>query len=63
MVQTDVINRDPYGIAVNKDDAALRDAIAEALDDLIADGTYGKILDTWGVETGAVKSAEINTGS
>ncbi|MGP3775393.1 ABC transporter substrate-binding protein [Streptomyces sp. SDT5-1] len=60
VVKTDVINRDPYGIAVNKGNPKLRDALAKGLDELIKDGTYAQILKAWGVDNGAVKSAEIN---
>ncbi|MET9085858.1 ABC transporter substrate-binding protein [Streptomyces sp. NPDC004237] len=60
VVKTDVINRDPYGIAVNKGNPELRDALAKALDELIKDGTYAQILKAWGVQNGAVKSAAIN---
>lgn len=51
-----------YGIGVNKENAGLRDAIAAALNSLIADGSYGKILDAWGVSSGAVDEATINQG-
>ncbi len=36
-----------YGIAVPKDDAALLDAINEALSEMKADGTYDKLVDEW----------------
>jgi polar amino acid transport system substrate-binding protein len=52
----------PLGIGVAKDNTALRDALQKSLDALIADGTYGKILAKYGVESGAVKSATINGG-
>ena len=35
------------GIAVAKDDAALQNAIAGAIDGLIADGSYKALLDKW----------------
>jgi len=50
----------PYGIAVPKSSAALRDAIRDALTVLIADGTYGKILSQWGQSSGAVTTPVIN---
>ncbi|WP_033293647.1 ABC transporter substrate-binding protein [Amycolatopsis jejuensis] len=53
----------PYGMGFNKDNAKLRDAVKQALQALIADGTYGKILQSWGVEQGAVKEAAVNGGS
>ena len=53
----------PLGIGVEKSNTGLRDALKKALDALIADGTYRKILEKHGVETGAVKSATINGGA
>jgi polar amino acid transport system substrate-binding protein len=38
----------PYGIGVRQDSTDLKDAIEEALAEIIADGTYGEILDKWG---------------
>jgi len=35
----------------------------DALPILITDGTYGKILQAWGVEQGAIKEAALNGGS
>lgn len=53
----------PLGIGVDKSNTELRDALKKTLDALIADGTYRKILEKHGVETGAVKSATINGGA
>jgi polar amino acid transport system substrate-binding protein len=53
----------PLGIAVAKSNTALRDALKQSLDALIADGTYRKILEKHGVEGGAVTSATINGGA
>ena len=53
----------PLGIGVGKANTALRDALKKALDALIADGTYHRILEKHGVESGAVKSATINGGA
>lgn len=53
----------PLGIAVAKDNTALRDALQKALNELIADGSYQKILEKYGVEGGAIKSATINGGA
>lgn len=52
----------PYGIAVPKDaaHAGLAEAISMALQDLSDNGTYLKILQKWGVESGAVKSFGLN---
>lgn len=50
----------PEAVAVKKGDSATASAVQQALQKLIDDGTYGKILDTWGVSKGAVTKAEIN---
>lgn len=63
VVDIPVIEGAPYGIGVNKQNAALRDVIAEATNALIADGTYGKILEAWGTEHGAIEEAKINGGT
>ncbi|MEV7288802.1 ABC transporter substrate-binding protein [Streptomyces sp. NPDC093252] len=52
----------PYGIAVAKDNTQLRDALQAALDAVIADGEYQKILEKWGVTDGAVTEAVVNGG-
>ncbi|GHH61889.1 hypothetical protein GCM10018781_09220 [Kitasatospora indigofera] len=52
----------PYGIAVNKSDTALRDAVAKGLDQLIRSGEYDKILAKWNVSAGAAQAAAINGG-
>ncbi|MCC3769029.1 ABC transporter substrate-binding protein [Streptomyces sp. UNOC14_S4] len=59
----DQVQAAPYGIAVSKDQTQLRDALRAALDTIIKNGTYEKVLKTWGVEAGAVKEAKINGGS
>jgi polar amino acid transport system substrate-binding protein len=53
----------PYGIAVPKSDAALRDRVQSALKALIADGTYDALLKKWGLEQGAMRSAPIDAGT
>jgi polar amino acid transport system substrate-binding protein len=53
----------PLGIGVAKSNTALRDELEKALDALIADGTYRKILEKHGVESGAITSATINGGA
>ncbi|MFC5212370.1 ABC transporter substrate-binding protein [Streptomyces coerulescens] len=52
----------PYGIAVAKTNTQLRDALKAALDAVIANGEYDKVIKKWGVEDGAVKEATINGG-
>lgn len=53
----------PYGIAVSKKNAGLRDRIQSALKALIANGTYDALLKKWGLEQGAMRSAPINAGT
>lgn len=48
------------GIALKKGDTAMTEATQEALQKLIDDGVYAKILKNWGVQSGAVDKAEIN---
>lgn len=49
-----------YGIAVAKDNPALRDVLRDALDQLIRNGTYTEVLRRWGVLQGGLESASIN---
>ncbi|MBB4983080.1 MULTISPECIES: ABC transporter substrate-binding protein [Streptomyces] len=51
-----------FGIGVSKDNTQLRDAVKEALDAAIKDGSYAEALKKWNVEDSAVKSATINAG-
>jgi polar amino acid transport system substrate-binding protein len=53
----------PYGIVVAKNNAALRNRVQRALADLIADGTYDKLLQKWGLAQGALRSAPLNAGT
>jgi polar amino acid transport system substrate-binding protein len=50
------------GIGIAKDDKAMQDAIKGALDAIIADGTYGKILAKWQLADIAVAKAQVNAG-
>lgn len=52
----------PYGMPVAKD-SAFKPALQKALQALIDDGTYQKILSKWGVESGGVKTATVNIAS
>ncbi|MER5883624.1 ABC transporter substrate-binding protein [Streptomyces sp. NPDC001941] len=53
----------PYGIAVAKGNDQLRDALKAALDAIVKNGEYKKIIAKWGVDAGAVTEAKINGGS
>ncbi|WP_330337851.1 ABC transporter substrate-binding protein [Streptomyces sp. NBC_00557] len=52
----------PYGIAVAKKDTQLRDALQAAMNAIIKNGEYAKILKKWGAQDGAVKESVINGG-
>ncbi|MFC9651302.1 MULTISPECIES: ABC transporter substrate-binding protein [unclassified Streptomyces] len=52
----------PYGIAVAKNNP-LTKALQSALDAIIKNGEYDKVIAKWGVEDGAVKEAKLNGGS
>ena len=52
----------PYGIAVAKG-TGLTEAVQAAMQSLVDDGTYGDILDEWGVADGAIDEITINAAS
>ncbi|MFD9395572.1 ABC transporter substrate-binding protein [Streptomyces sp. NPDC060000] len=52
----------PFGIVVNKKNTQLRDALKEAVDAIIKDGSYQKVLEKWGAESGAIKASAVNGG-
>lgn len=52
----------PYGMPVAKD-SAFKTVLQKALQALIDDGTYQRILSKWGVESGGVKTATVNIAS
>ncbi len=52
----------PYGIPVAKN-SKLTPVLQKTVQALIDDGTYGKILNKWGVADGGVKTAELNAAS
>lgn len=56
------VDAGPFGIAVNKDNTGLRDALKEAVDAIIKDGSYQKVLEKWGATSGAIDKAAVNGG-
>lgn len=58
----DLFDAAPYGFATQKG-SKMTKAVQAALQSLIDDGTYAKILKSAGLESGAVKSATINAGT
>jgi polar amino acid transport system substrate-binding protein len=58
----DQVEAAPYGIAVAKDDTQLRDALQAAMNAIIKNGEYEKILEKWGAQDGAVKESAVNGG-
>jgi len=52
----------PYGITVNKG-SELTKAVQVALQSMVDDGSYGKILATWGVTDGGIDTITINAAS
>jgi polar amino acid transport system substrate-binding protein len=52
----------PYGIAVKKN-SDLTKALQAALQSMVDDGSYMKILEKWGVENGAIDKITINAAS
>jgi polar amino acid transport system substrate-binding protein len=49
----------PYGIALPKN-SPIAPVIQKAVQALIADGTYMKILNTWGIQNGAITESKID---
>ncbi len=51
----------PQGIVIKQDAAAMTEAVQKAMQQLMDDGTWGEILDAWGIEgDAALKTAELN---
>jgi polar amino acid transport system substrate-binding protein len=50
----------PYGYVVPKDQTDFAQAIADAVKALIADGSYQKVLEKWGVQAGAITDPAVN---
>jgi polar amino acid transport system substrate-binding protein len=56
----DIYDSAPYGYVVPKAEGDLADAIVAALKSLDRDGTYAKVLSTWGVDQGAINDFAVN---
>jgi len=52
----------PYGIAVAKG-SGMAEAVKAALQSMVDDGSYDKILDAWGVGDGGIDTITINAGA
>jgi polar amino acid transport system substrate-binding protein len=50
----------PYGIAIAKNAGTFKDAVQKAVQKLIDDGDYTKIMETWGLTDGAITQAKVN---
>jgi polar amino acid transport system substrate-binding protein len=59
----DVYDSAPYGIVVPKNQGTYAKAVQGGVQKLIDGGTYAAILKSWGVDGGAIKTAEINPAS
>lgn len=56
----DVYDAAPYGYVVKKSDTDFADALAGALKEVEADGSYQTALDKWGISSGATKDFSVN---
>ncbi|HEY0000293.1 MAG TPA: ABC transporter substrate-binding protein [Actinoplanes sp.] len=56
----DIYDSAPYGYVVGKDQTEFADLLAQAVQALIADGTYQQVLDKWGVTAGAITAPAVN---
>ncbi|WP_345037963.1 ABC transporter substrate-binding protein [Arthrobacter methylotrophus] len=56
----DVYDAAPQGITVAKNDTALAELMTKVVNNLIADGTYAKILKSWNNTDGAITKSELN---
>jgi len=51
----------PYGVVLAKNQGDFGKAIQGAIQSLMDDGTYGKILEKWNVQGGAIPTSELRT--
>jgi polar amino acid transport system substrate-binding protein len=57
------IQAGPLGVAVSKENTALREVIRKGVDAVIGGGEYKKLIDKWGIPAGAVTEAKVNGGT
>lgn len=50
----------PYGIALKQDNGTLAEAMQQAIQAIIDDGTYATILEKWAATAGAITTSEVN---
>ena len=56
----DQIDAAPYGIAVSKKNTTLRDAVQAAVEAIMKNGEYEKVMKKWDVTNGALDEATVN---
>ena len=56
----DVYDSAPYGYVVAKPDTQFAEALRASVQSLIDDGSYQKILENWNVQSGAIKTSQVN---
>ena len=56
----DIYDAAPYGYVIEKDQTEFAQAVADAVQALITDGTYKTILEKWGVQAGAIDNPAVN---
>jgi polar amino acid transport system substrate-binding protein len=56
----DIYDAAPYGYVVRQDQTEFAQALADALQALIDDGSYQQVLENWGVEAGAIDNPTVN---
>ncbi len=56
----DIYDAAPYGYVMNKDQTQFADAMAQALKETEADGSYMRVLKKWGLEKGAISDFKLN---
>jgi polar amino acid transport system substrate-binding protein len=59
-VPTILVEPSLAGVVTNKKNVELAEAFQAAIQSLMDDGTYGKILSAWSLDSAAIKTSEIN---